>query len=208
MVHCALKSFESLDKLIHRGYALDLVYASWLVVPPFEVSMIQIRTDIPRDILLYSLSPLCVLVHNIVRHQKPSDLALLRAYSTFVRDRIINDFPPPGNPLARRVHNLCMAIIEICEPLVFASTSNSDAIVDNPAAAVATWTSKHAYPTNHTPWRKNFMNFDAFFANTDSAPSGSSSGSSRSEKGADDQQDGLLLRLLAFRPGIKWDFPR
>jgi hypothetical protein len=89
-----------------------------------------------------------------------------------------------------------MELMDICTPLVSHSTANA-------ATATAT-TTKTAYPTNHTPRRKNFMNFDAFFTNT-----GSSSSEQRPAGGDNDktsQEIGFLLKLLTFQPSIKWDY--
>ena len=142
------------------------------------------------------MSPLCVLAHNIISTHNEGDLDLLRRYADYVQGRIIKD--SPRNPLARRVHDLCVAFVDTC-----------NIVADHSAIAAAnTNATSNEYPTNHTPRRKNFMNFDAFFGNPGSNPQPSSRG--RKAVGVrgvhEPRQSELLSKLLACQPRIEWDW--
>ncbi|EEA25290.1 conserved hypothetical protein [Talaromyces marneffei ATCC 18224] len=140
-VDCARKCFESFLDLTRDGHKIEMIDLSW-------------------DLLLYSLSPLCVLAYNIVRTRGAGDLKLLEDFAGFIFTRIIKK-SPDNNPLATPICNLYRSITNICRPLI--------------SAAPSTTAGQSSYLTNHTPHRKNFMNFEHFFGGDASATGSSSS---------------------------------
>ncbi|GAM42550.1 hypothetical protein TCE0_044r16623 [Talaromyces pinophilus] len=195
-VDCARKCFESFRDLTKDEQRIEMIDVSW-------------------DLLLYSLSPLCVLTYTIVRNRDAKDLNLLEDFTSFIFTRIIKK-SPDNNPLATRIYNLYRSIIFICRPLISSVPSTT------------TTAGQPTYPTNHTPHRKNFMNFEHFFGGDGSATGSSSSniagassetthnqnrvwnavveGGTQIDDGIEDTSvtEERLMRLLMYRVKIGW----
>ncbi|EED21138.1 conserved hypothetical protein [Talaromyces stipitatus ATCC 10500] len=128
--------------------------------------------DLGWDLMLYCLSPLCVLTYDIINTRDDEDLMLVSHYGKFICDRIYAT--STNNPLAKRISDLFMVVLGICDTL---NASASTGATETTAA--------QAYPTNHTPRRKNFMNFETFFGTNGAATDSSSNahGTNLSENG-------------------------
>ena len=100
-----------------------------------------------------------------MRTQEAKDLELLEACAGYISTRILKK-PSENNPLATHVCNLYNSIIHACRPLVSSSRHAFDT------------TRESVLPTNHTPYRKNFMNFEHFFGSEGSPAAALLSGTS------------------------------
>ncbi|CRG90830.1 putative transcriptional regulatory protein C530,08 [Talaromyces islandicus] len=135
------------------------------------------------DILCSGVLPmLIVCVHTLrVNDGGGSNLfQLLKGYASVVSG--LQAHYNRSNHLANQVHQLCNALVQICEA------------VQAPGNIA----------TNHTPFRKNFLNFDSFFVTSRQEDDGEDDDDDDhdGDDHDDDQLDAMVAGILTMQPQI------
>lgn len=122
---------------------------------------------------------LILSIHTLRANNDASDFELLKTYTAIVSAYNITDH------LATQIHKLCVSLVQICEACCVPSNDNNKS------------KNKNIPPTNHTPYRKNFMNFDSFFV---TQPHQDARGDD--DDGGGEEVDAMVAELLTLQPRI------